>query len=73
MLEWDDLNCHFTSKKKQKKSKSEKAGETDGSASSGSKQILHNLTGQASPGRCGGVGSCEVTVAGGCRWLWQPR
>lgn len=53
VLEWDDLNCHWTSKKKQKKEgkgKAAAAGSSDGS--SGSKQILHNLTGVARPGRC---------------------
>jgi hypothetical protein len=55
VLEWDDLNCHWTSKKKKKKG-SKDAAATDSSSSSsssssGSKQILHGLTGQARPGR----------------------
>ncbi len=71
VLEWDDLNCHWTSKKKkQKGSKGKgKAGAESGS-SSGTKQILHNLTGQASPGRCGGVLSCNVRAAQTARAGW---
>lgn len=62
VLEWDDLNCTWTSKKQQnqKKGKGKGAAEPDASSASssstGTKQILHNLTGQASPGRCGGIG-----------------
>lgn len=54
VLEWDDLNCHWTSKKKKQKGgkgKAADASESSSSSSSGTKQILHNLTGQASPGR----------------------
>ena len=55
VLEWDDLNCHWTSKKKKQKGGKGKAADaaepSSSSNSSGTKQILHNLTGQASPGR----------------------
>lgn len=57
VLEWIDLNCHWTSKKKQKKGKAKAAdgssssGSGGGGSSSGTKQILHNLSGQAAPGR----------------------
>lgn len=59
VLEWDALDCHWTSKKQQKKGKAKgkasaaAAAEEDGSSgsSSGTKQILHNLTGHARPGR----------------------
>lgn len=56
VLEWDDLNCHWTGKKKKQqkngKGKGKGAAEaSSSSSSSGTKQILHNLTGQASPGR----------------------
>ena len=38
-LEWDNLSCHWTAKKKQKK------------GSKSTKQILFNLSGAARPGR----------------------
>jgi hypothetical protein len=51
VLEWDALDCHWTSKKtKQKKGKGKEA-DSSSSSSSSTKQILHGLSGQARPGR----------------------
>jgi hypothetical protein len=46
VLEWDELNCTWTSTKKKKGSK-----DSSSSSSGSTKQILHSLTGEARPGR----------------------
>jgi hypothetical protein len=50
-LEWGNLSCHWTSKKKKRK------GEA------GSKQILFNLSGAARPGRCVSAGAFMIGLA----------
>jgi hypothetical protein len=50
VLEWDALDCNWTSKKKKQK-KGKEADSSSSSSSSGTKQILHGLSGQARPGR----------------------
>lgn len=72
VLEWDELNCHWTSKKK----KGSKDKDDSSSSSTGTKQILHSLTGEAQPGRYGSSCVAQLTPcsftrqsnAAGC-WL----
>jgi hypothetical protein len=51
-LEWGNLSCHWTSKKKK-----QRKGEA------GSKQILFNLSGAARPGRCVSAGAFMIGLA----------